>query len=163
MHSTKFSTSVLVVTVTVSWSEIRRVCPACSVTGTVMTTRPRSCLGGSASTDWSVGSTVRSGFENPDTSPAPAGGAENPTAEASSATAADTAAIRPATDRAHTIPDLTNIPRPSSPPGLTASGAAEAAPAAHTPLGAAMQVPDTTELGAAPDRGGVHGPGPFRA
>ena len=115
MHSTKFSTSVLVVTVTVSWSEIRRVCPACSVTGTVRTTLPRSCLGGSASTDWSVCSTVRSGFENPDTSPAPAGGAENPTAEASSATAADTAAIRPATDRAHTIPDLTNIPDPPSP------------------------------------------------
>ena len=50
-------------------------------------------------------STVRSGFENPDTSPAAAGGAENPTAEASIATAADTAAI----------PALTNIPDHQSP------------------------------------------------
>src|SRR5689334_16517138 len=119
MHSTKFSTSVLLVTVTVSWSEIRRVCPAFSPMGTVRTTQPTSC-GSAALTVTLVPSMVRSGFETPDTSPAAAGGGENPTAEASSATAADTAAIRPATDRARMIPDLTNIPPTPSPPGLRA-------------------------------------------
>ena len=37
----------------------------------------------------------------------------------SSATAADTAAIRPAADRAHTIPALTGIPRPPVPPSCS--------------------------------------------
>jgi hypothetical protein len=46
--------------------------------------------------------------------PAAAGCAENPTAEASNATAVGNATIRHATGRAHTIPALTDIPRPSS-------------------------------------------------
>ena len=113
-HSTMFWTTAFLGAVTVSWSEIRRDCPACSLTDTLRTGVPASC-GSPGRTSTFAGRTVVSGTESPDTSPAAAGCAENPTAEASSATAADTTAIRPATDQAHTIPALTDIPRPSRP------------------------------------------------